>query len=62
MACFVGQACTSLQSHLMDHLFRLVEGWAESWSAKVKMADRDRQLHTEIRELQLALLDLPSRT
>jgi hypothetical protein len=47
---------------LTDHLFRLVEGWAESWSAKVKMADRDLQLHTEIREPQLALLDLLSRT
>jgi len=47
---------------LTDHLFRLVEAWAESWSAKVKMADRDLQLHTEIREPQLALLDLLSRT
>jgi len=32
---------------LTDHVFRLVERWAESWSAKVKMADRDLQLHTE---------------
>jgi len=47
MTSFVGQACTSLQSTLTDHLFRLVEGWAESWSAKVKTVDRDLQLHTE---------------